>query len=428
MMTRFPATLVALIPLCAGATPDTVRLPRGDTPLGDIGIYRVAYQSYGGAVVEMPPGWSGHFESVSGISYAPGGRVLGRRALLLHSPWRVKPGKVWIDYPLTLPRATPITFRFGIAMRPDVVAPDKSDGVTFSAWLQPTPDAPFKKLMRRHWKEGKWQDYSFDLSRYAGSTITLRLQTEPGPANSPSFDFSYFGDATLTCGGAKENLSDKVRQFTETRAYRAADRVSLERLGNTPDRGVAPGCLFDGGTFIEQQDDAWLFRYRGPDCEITYTWRPASGTLDDFSVAVDGGRPFRPMAGGGIVFAQSAGRAAGRRRECRRGGRGSGRQDAARRLAVSPRGRNGPGRMALRDHRQGPDRGRSVRSPHRAGLLPRRGRRRSPAAAPPSALPARGQSGLPSSGPTLRLPLPRLDRFECVEVPPRRRHIRSPDG
>ena len=110
-------------------------LPPGETLLADVGMYRVLWQSYGQESVALPVCWSGHFETRSGISYQDWGRVLGRRALLLHSPWHVPPGKMWVDYELTLPRLTPIGLSFGIAMGPDVARPDRSDGVTFSCYL-----------------------------------------------------------------------------------------------------------------------------------------------------------------------------------------------------------------------------------------------------------------------------------------------------
>jgi len=98
--------------VCALAVELTVPLPPGETPLSDIGIYRVAYQSYGKAVTEMPLSWAGHFHEVSGIVYLPNEHILGRNAILLHSPWRVPPGKAWAEYKLKLPEATPITLSF----------------------------------------------------------------------------------------------------------------------------------------------------------------------------------------------------------------------------------------------------------------------------------------------------------------------------
>ena len=119
----------------AGSIDMPVSLPPGETPLTEIGIYRVSWQSYGQPLVAMPGAWMGHFEARSGISYQPWGRLLGRNALLMHSPWHVPPGKTWVDYPLALPKTTPIRLAFGIAMGPDVAVPGKSDGVTFSCYL-----------------------------------------------------------------------------------------------------------------------------------------------------------------------------------------------------------------------------------------------------------------------------------------------------
>ena len=128
--------ILALIAACSLApaaelTDTPVSLPPGETFLTDIGIYRVFWQSYGQPPVAMPGAWMGHFDAHSGISYQPWGRVLGRQALLMHSPWHVPPGKAWVDYPLALPKTSPIRLTFGIAMGPDVAVPGKSDGVTF---------------------------------------------------------------------------------------------------------------------------------------------------------------------------------------------------------------------------------------------------------------------------------------------------------
>ena len=128
---------VLLLAATANATDQdlSVPLPPGETFLADIGMYRVFWQSGNNPPVSMPISWSGHFEPTAGISYQDWGRVLDRRALLLHSPWHVPPGKTWVDYELALPNLTPIRLKFGIAMGPDVARPDRSDGVTFSCFL-----------------------------------------------------------------------------------------------------------------------------------------------------------------------------------------------------------------------------------------------------------------------------------------------------
>jgi Family of unknown function (DUF5696) len=293
-----PIILVSLLSFGSFAQDLTVALPLGETALADIGMYAVAYQSYGGDVVRMPPSWTGHFTAESGIAYVPHETVLGRDAILLHSPWKVPAGKVWVDYRLRLPDVAPLTFSFGIAMRPDIAVPGKSDGVTFSCYLMDGEGE--RELMRAHQAEAAWQDSSFDLAPWAGKVITLRFQTEPGPANSPSFDFSYFGDAKITCGSGEDGQPDLVEQLTTTKAYRATAGIGLEKLCNSPDRGVIPSNLLDYENTVGNDGTAWLFTYDAADCRIVYRYELATGTLDDFTVQMDDAPPFQPAVGGGI--------------------------------------------------------------------------------------------------------------------------------
>lgn len=216
------------------AQQETVRLPSGATRLGDIGRYRVAYQSYGKDVVEMPRSRAGHFEAKTGISCQGGMRVLERDALLFHSPWRVDAGKVWVDYRLTLPDTAPIKPAFGITMKPGAVGPEKSDGVTFSCHLD--TGAGFEELMRHHQSEAEWRDHEFDLTPCAGRTVTLRLKTEPGPGNDFNFDYSYFGDAGIEVGSATDSLRDAVARLVALPASKAGNdeilaEIPFERRG-----------------------------------------------------------------------------------------------------------------------------------------------------------------------------------------------------
>ncbi len=297
-------TVLLLAPILAPSQ-DVVPLPPGVTPLCDLGIYRLAYQSYGGKVVEMPPSWTGHFEAVSGVAYLPNEAMLGRSAMLLHSPWRVPPGKVWIDYPLSLPNLTPIKLSFGIAMSPEAAAPGKSDGVTFSAYL--VDGATERELMRKHQTAAEWVDYSFDLSAYAGKTIIVRLQTEPGPKNEPSFDFSYFGDAKITAGSATDSRKAILDRLTSSKAYRATEDVSLAALANSDKNGITPSNLLAFRNAVAHEGDTYRFSYDAADCQVVYSYQPKTGTLDDLTVRVDDGRPFQPAVGGCATFALGTG-------------------------------------------------------------------------------------------------------------------------
>ncbi len=184
----------------------SVSLPPGETLLVDVGVQRVGWQSYGRPLVAMPPGWDGHFESRSGISYTDWGQIYGRRALMMHPPWHVPTGKTWVDYSLTLPPSGPLRLSFGIAMGPDAVTAAKSDGVTFSCFL--TVDGRQQQLMRLHYTKPEWKDYQFDLAptrarrsccdckssrvqrttpvSISGCSATPSSRSEPAPWTAPS--------------------------------------------------------------------------------------------------------------------------------------------------------------------------------------------------------------------------------------------------
>jgi hypothetical protein len=285
-----------------GARALWVPLPLGETPLADIGVFQVFWQSYGKERVAMPLGWTGHFEPRSGISYQDWGRVLDRRGLLMHSPWHVPPGKAWVDYRLLLPQATPIRLSFGIAMGPDAATAAKSDGVTFSAYL--FAEGGRKELLRYHHDKALWRDYAFDLSAYAGKKVGIRLQVEPGPKNDASFDYSFFGDAKLTVGDGKQSTADLLLRLTTARAYRATARCNLAKAANDPSRGVTPSNLLPCRNELSESDGAWRFSYEGADCRVVYTYRPATGTLDDFRVQVDDGPSLQPASGGGATLVE----------------------------------------------------------------------------------------------------------------------------
>ncbi|MCE5239479.1 DUF5696 domain-containing protein [bacterium] len=297
------AAILLLLAVTAPAlAAPVVPIPPGETSLLDIGIYRVGYQSYGGEVVMMPDSWVGHFEPVAGISYLPGDTVLGRKSLLLHSPWHIPPGRTFADYPLELPDLKPLALRFGIAMRPDVAAPDKSDGVTFSAFVI-TGDKE-TELFRQHQAEARWDDKTFDLSAYAGQKIVLRLQVEPGPAKSPSFDYSYWGDPKVVAGSPQTSRAELLRSLLAQKAYRATADADLRALSNNPAAGVTPSNLLKCTNRIVKSGTGYDFIYEGADAKVVLQYRPQTGTLSDFTCVVDEGPAFVPASEGG-VFAET---------------------------------------------------------------------------------------------------------------------------
>jgi hypothetical protein len=301
------SAVLAAVGIVAGGSPAAfaddlvLHVPPGETRLAEIGCARVAWQSTGRDPVWMPPGWQGHFDDATGISCQAVGKLLGREALLLHSPWRVPPGRTWVEYPLALPNTTPIRLAFGIAMGPGQVGPDRSDGVTFSCAIRLA--GVETELMRDHYTAAEWRDHTFDLSAHAGQVVTLRLQVEPGPENHSSFDFSYFGDARITVGDAVRDPAEIVRRLTREPAYQATAGANRVALSNSPRHGIVPSNLLPFTNAIEPHGAGWRFIYQGAEARVEYRYEPRTGTLDDFTVQIDDRPPFQPAAGGGASVA-----------------------------------------------------------------------------------------------------------------------------
>ena len=196
--------LICLLTLCLlpalshaqAPTPPGVTLPGGVTRLDDVGLYAVTYRYDDGRTGAMPVGWTGPFTDTTGIACQPLGVQDGREAFLLHPPWHGGTGRTDQTFRLTLPHAASITLSFAVAMREGFVGPGKSDGAAFRVFLDGHP------LLDRLKTDSAWSPSEFDLTAQAGKTVTLRFETDPGPARNPSFDYALWGDRVVTVSGA----------------------------------------------------------------------------------------------------------------------------------------------------------------------------------------------------------------------------------
>ncbi|MBU0611501.1 MAG: hypothetical protein KKI08_26730, partial [Armatimonadetes bacterium] len=132
-------------------------------------------------------------------------------------------------------------------------------------------------------------------------TVTLRLQVEPGPKKSPSFDFSYWGDPKIVAGTAQTSRADLLRSLLSRKAIRATAGVDLKALSNNPTVGVTPSNLLPCRNALKQTGEGWTFSYTCGDADITYTYRPQTGTPADFTCTVDGQAPFVPAMESGVI-------------------------------------------------------------------------------------------------------------------------------
>lgn len=170
----------------------------------------------------MPVGWHGSEEHTGASASLRTVTLAGqsRDALVMHPPWMGgRVGAVLTEYPLTLPQATPLALEFVNAVQ----AVGQSDGVTFRVRVLAI-DAPAGKpgelVYDRHTTERTWHAARADLSRWAGQTVRVQLESHPGPKHNTGWDESYWGEPTLVAGTAPT-----------PRPFPPADTAGSQRLG-----------------------------------------------------------------------------------------------------------------------------------------------------------------------------------------------------
>jgi hypothetical protein len=254
-MTR---AFLALLFICFCITANAQPLITPDAlvmKLDDIGLYAVGYAYRGQKETAFPVGWSGDFDDRTGIACRPAGEQNGRRAFLLHCPWRGGTGITYQEFRFALPKARRIFLRGATAMRADIVG--RSDGATFRVY------ANGRKLLDVNQADSTWKPFRFDLTPYAGKTLTLRFETDPGPKDNPGFDFSLWGDRELVL----EGFAPLVVK------HPAPPPLPLPALWPVQKNGAIPQGAFAYQVRMNIEKDAAVFRYSGVDGALEYRWQ-----------------------------------------------------------------------------------------------------------------------------------------------------------
>jgi hypothetical protein len=211
----------------------------GALPLWPLETHRVVWRYYGGPLVYMPVGWKGS-SSQSAANFSTGQITRGatKQALVMHPPWKPGGGTIFAEYGVKLPRVTPIALAFANAIRDHTADEPASDGVTFRVWAGDEP------VFERHADGKQWVEGEADLSRYAGQTILLRLESHPGADRNTTCDSSYWGEPTIVAGAVPEPISQLDRKALRNEAITllGADTESpyvIELAGHRA--AVAPG-------------------------------------------------------------------------------------------------------------------------------------------------------------------------------------------
>jgi len=98
-----------------------------------------------------------------------------------------------LDFQWPVPVSQPSAFQFSVGVEDS--AGTCTDGVTFRVVVNGT-DAWRQNVLHQGWVNG-----IVDLSAYAGTTVQLRIVTNPGPANNPDCDWASYSELAVTSLG-----------------------------------------------------------------------------------------------------------------------------------------------------------------------------------------------------------------------------------
>ncbi|WP_186407722.1 Ig-like domain-containing protein [Candidatus Accumulibacter aalborgensis] len=152
-------------------------------------------------------------EATTGVSYAgqdvplgngavayPSGIVAGdvnKGGLFLHPPDQGQVGgETFAEYSVLIPAAGQLRFSVGVA--DDATC---TDGVTFRVTVNGS------EQWREHVLRTGWQARAVSLAGFSGTTVALRLISNPGPWSNPSCDWSLWSDVAIGGVPASSTLS-----------------------------------------------------------------------------------------------------------------------------------------------------------------------------------------------------------------------------
>ncbi len=167
--------------------------------------------------VSLPAKWTG--SDATGASLNPcwitrGG--VNRESWSFHPPYKGGAGDVGVKFAVKLPEATKLELRFFSAMR-DVFPPEPpTDGVEFRIYaahllgdgngnVTPESIAKFAEeapkvenlLYADHYSGVDWKENCVDLTKFAGETVLLTFEANPGAKNDTTCDNCFLGDFVI---------------------------------------------------------------------------------------------------------------------------------------------------------------------------------------------------------------------------------------
>lgn len=239
--------------------------------------HRSTIAVFGREPVTKPIGWTGSANSNrTSVSFRhdvqlPNGT---HDAIAIHPPWADgQVGTAWVEFPLALPNVSRVTLLFVHAVTPT----GDGDGVTFrvrAVDIDAPPGKAGEVAFERHSATKEWVPGVANLTRWAGRTIRLQLESHPGPDKNTEFDQSYWGEPKLVVGSPP-----RPGEFPPTTAGQPANRISLTCGGYQANVQLGTRGLLDAdiGFIRSDQKRLWI---RGFEVQV------AGSQLEDPSAPV----------------------------------------------------------------------------------------------------------------------------------------------
>ena len=260
---------------------DAAQLPlvvvpkQGGLSLVGSDAYRVTWRQFkdgdNAPFVPLNIGWQGD-DTQSSTNFIKARMTRGgvsREAFVVHPPYNGGPGTMFSEHLVALPDTKPIIFSTYLAMRDLHPSEPPSDGVTFAVWVGD------EKIGEKHTVSHTWEPFEVDLSQFAGQTILLRLQSDPGPKHDTTCDSAFWGTPLLFAGERPKILmpEEKTALFTENREALQTGksenvRTVVFQLENNMLAAVTPGNygFLDGVIGIGDKNN--FVQYDGLQVEI----------------------------------------------------------------------------------------------------------------------------------------------------------------
>lgn len=166
---------------------------------------------------ELPIGWSGVEPDVkcsyNATVFSRGG--VSRSCWSIHPPYAGGSGVIGLRFAVELPAADEIELRFFRAMRDITEKEPPTDGVIFRVYASVLGDSNEfvsketlaqalsvepnvqDMLLNEQYAGTTWSEANVDLSKFAGKTLLITFETDPGAKRDTTCDGSFWGDVAL---------------------------------------------------------------------------------------------------------------------------------------------------------------------------------------------------------------------------------------